>query len=64
MEGIAERIEEELDLVVPVQKLSLECTSCGYGVSRSTPPERCPMCQSADAWVHTPWRPFGRRPSH
>jgi len=36
----------------------LECSACGYGIARATPPERCPMCQSVDAWVHMPWRPF------
>ena len=43
------------------RKLSLECSSCGYGVARATPPERCPMCGREDAWVHSPWRPFTRR---
>jgi CheY-like chemotaxis protein len=33
---------------------SLRCAACGYGVARSTPPERCPMCQDASAWIHTP----------
>lgn len=32
------------------QKLTLECSVCGYGITRSTPPERCPMCQSEGAW--------------
>lgn len=31
-------------------KLDLSCTRCGYGVLRSTPPERCPMCQAENAW--------------
>ena len=43
-----------------LQTLSLECTSCGYGVARQTPPERCPMCQRVGAWTHAPWRPFSR----
>jgi CheY-like chemotaxis protein len=42
------------------QKLSLECSACGYGVARPTAPERCPMCQGEGTWIHTPWRPFGR----
>jgi rubrerythrin len=46
--------------VAPLPKLSLECSSCGYGVAGSTPPERCPMCQREVAWVHKPWRPFSR----
>jgi CheY-like chemotaxis protein len=31
-------------------KLELSCTRCGYGVLRSTPPERCPMCHAEKAW--------------
>jgi CheY-like chemotaxis protein len=31
----------------------LECSVCGYGVVRSAPPERCPMCQTEGQWVHT-----------
>jgi CheY-like chemotaxis protein len=34
------------------EKLALECSVCGYGITRSTPPERCPMCQSEGAWNH------------
>lgn len=41
-----------------LQRLGLECSWCGYGIARSAPPERCPMCQSEGAWIHTPWRPF------
>jgi rubrerythrin len=37
-------------------KRSLRCTACGYGVFRSAPPERCPMCQITGAWVRTPLR--------
>jgi rubrerythrin len=40
------------------QKLSLECSACGYGIARAEPPERCPMCQAVDSWAHRPWRPF------
>ena len=43
------------------QKLSLECSTCGYGVARPTPPERCPMCRREAEWVHRPWRPFSAR---
>jgi DNA-binding NtrC family response regulator len=42
------------------QKLTLECSACGYGIARSTPPERCPMCQKEGTWVHAAWRPFTR----
>jgi len=23
---------------------SLRCADCGYGIARTSPPERCPMC--------------------
>jgi CheY-like chemotaxis protein len=44
----------------PLQKDSLQCSACGYGIVRSRPPGRCPMCQGEGTWIHTPWRPFGR----
>lgn len=31
-------------------RLGFVCASCGYGVIRSAPPERCPMCQEEDCW--------------
>lgn len=40
------------------QRRSLECSACGYGIVRSVPPSRCPMCQREDAWIHSPWRPY------
>jgi CheY-like chemotaxis protein len=43
-----------------LQKGSLKCSTCGYGIVRSTPPRRCPMCQGEGTWIHTQWRPFGR----
>jgi rubrerythrin len=42
-------------------KLSLVCSSCGYGVAVATPPERCPMCHRTAAWNHRLWRPFTGR---
>jgi hypothetical protein len=36
----------------------LHCAACGYGIVRAAPPERCPMCQGEQTWVHAPWRPF------
>jgi len=41
-----------------LQRRSLRCAACGYGIVRAAPPERCPMCHGEDTWVHTPWRPF------
>jgi CheY-like chemotaxis protein len=35
----------------PAGKLDFSCTSCGYGIWRSTPPHRCPMCQAENAWM-------------
>lgn len=43
-----------------LQKLALECSVCGYGIVRASPPERCVMCRSEGSWVHAPWRPFVR----
>jgi rubrerythrin len=61
MEGVAlarsERFEEEPRR--RLSRLSLECATCGYGVARSTPPERCPMCQADALWIHAQAR---RRP--
>jgi rubrerythrin len=34
------------------EKLELRCTLCGYRALRASAPERCPMCQSVDAWIH------------
>jgi CheY-like chemotaxis protein len=42
------------------QTHNLECSSCGYGISCRTPPERCPMCYGEDGWTHGAWRPFAR----
>src|SRR4051812_21185114 len=33
------------------------CVDCSYGASRSTAPERCPMC-GGSAWEFEDWRPF------
>jgi rubrerythrin len=38
----------------PPSKLDLRCTRCGYGVLRPTPPRRCPMCQTENAWIYAP----------
>lgn len=37
------------------------CSVCGYGVARSVPPERCPMCQRPATWLHAPRRPLSVR---
>jgi rubrerythrin len=42
-------------------KLSLVCSSCGYGVVVAAPPERCPMCHRRATWNHRLWRPFSAR---
>lgn len=33
------------------------CEHCGYGASRRTEPERCPMCKRSD-WHEEGWSPF------
>jgi CheY-like chemotaxis protein len=40
----------------PPRAPSLHCSACGYGVARSTPPARCPMCQRGRTWIRTPAR--------
>lgn len=40
------------------QKHSLICASCGYGVRRSAPPRRCPMCHTEDRWLRGPSYPI------
>ena len=49
------RATEDREREAP-SKLELSCPRCGYGVLRTTPPERCPMCQAENAWIHTPPR--------
>lgn len=41
-----------------LQQRNLECSACGYGIARAVPPERCPMCQREDPWIHSLWWPF------
>lgn len=36
-------------------KLDFRCTTCGYGVARLRPPERCPMC-AGSRWQQHPER--------
>jgi CheY-like chemotaxis protein len=48
------------DVTRPLQKLKFECSVCGYGVVQTTPPVRCVMCHSEDAWTHAAWRPYAR----
>jgi CheY-like chemotaxis protein len=43
-----------------LRRPTMECSVCGYGITRSMPPERCPMCHSEDAWLYTSRRPFAR----
>lgn len=38
------------------ERLNLRCTRCGFGAVRSSAPERCPMCQAVNAWIHAPSR--------
>ena len=56
MEAVAERVVAERGLEPGTRAHGLECSSCGYGIARPTPPERCPMCQAVDEWVPTPAR--------
>lgn len=40
------------------QNSSLICASCGYGICRSLPPRRCPMCHGRDSWLRKAWHPI------
>jgi hypothetical protein len=61
MEGVAVGRPDLQAQPAEDRKLSLECSSCGYGVAGATPPERCPMCHGIAVWNHTLWRPFSAR---
>ena len=37
----------------PPLKLDFRCATCGYGVARLPPPERCPMC-AGGRWEQHP----------
>lgn len=52
MQQVETRTAAKRDL----NKRSLTCTLCGYGVFRSAPPERCPMCQAENSWTHASGR--------
>jgi len=36
------------------RRRSLVCSACGYGIARSSPPDRCPMCQTEGTWIPRP----------
>ena len=46
--------------VLPVVRVALVCSGCGYGIVRAAPPERCPMCQEDHGWLHADPRPLAR----
>jgi rubrerythrin len=35
-------------------RVALACSVCGYGIALASPPDRCPMCQQEDTWIHRP----------
>lgn len=35
------------------------CLGCGYGASRGSAPDRCPMC-GGTTWEYEDWRPFSQ----
>ena len=47
----------ERDPPLRALKRDFACEACGYGVFRKAPPERCPMCQTENAWIHAPSPP-------
>ena len=63
MESVAERVVAERGLELGTRAHSLECSSCCYGIARTTPPERCPMCQAVDEWIAPARRSMRERPA-
>jgi rubrerythrin len=57
--SITQELGVEREVARPVQKLELQCGSCGYGVVVKKAPASCPMCRE-EAWEAVPWRPFSR----
>jgi hypothetical protein len=53
-----ERVPAETRLGGPIAQF--RCGGCGYGASRFTAPDRCPMCGER-AWTHDDWQPFSHR---
>jgi CheY-like chemotaxis protein len=62
LDGVVDWLERQTQSFVEPsalrQRRSLECSACRYGIVRSVPPSRCPMCQREDTWIHSPWRPY------
>jgi CheY-like chemotaxis protein len=54
-------LEWQAEALMPLRR-SFTCSSCGYGVARPAPPERCPMCQRVGAWIEAPRPSFIREP--
>jgi hypothetical protein len=59
--SVACTIDAMQNAAVESPKLSLVCSSCGYGVAAVTPPEHCPMCHRRSTWNHRLRRPFSAR---
>ena len=52
-------VEDPSQAVLGTSPLNqFRCAGCGYGASRTSAPERCPMC-SGSVWDFAPWRPLG-----
>jgi rubredoxin len=45
----------------PLLKLDFRCMTCGYGIARLQPPERCPMC-TGSRWQLYPQTRVGSDP--
>ena len=52
LERVLRWLELQAEAIAP--KPARTCSVCGYGVARSAPPERCPMCQGTGTWLPTP----------
>jgi CheY-like chemotaxis protein len=56
------RVDETVSALV--RRLDLSCSICGYGIVSRKPPERCPMCHVAAAWMEPRSWPARKTAAH
>jgi CheY-like chemotaxis protein len=61
LERVLGWLEWQAEVLVPLRR-SFMCSSCGYGVARPAPPERCPMCRRIGVWIEAPRHSRSREP--
>jgi CheY-like chemotaxis protein len=56
------RVDETVSALA--RRLDLTCSMCGYGIVSRKPPERCPMCHVAAAWMEPRSWPARKTAAH